>query len=309
MNKRERSLLIKSKAKELGFLSVGISKAEFMEEEAINLEKWLNQKSHGKMEYMSNHFDKRVDPTKLVPGAKSVISLSYNYYSEKEQLDPKGPKVSKYAFGRDYHKVIKKKLKTLFYQLREEIGEFNGRYFVDSAPVLERDWAKRSGLGWVGKHTLLLSKTHGSFYFLAELILDLSLDYDTPVGDHCGTCTKCIDACPTNAISENGYYLDAKKCISYLTIELRSKIPESFKGKMGNWVFGCDICQDVCPWNRFADPHVEPNFEPKEEMLNMKKSDWEEIKFDTFERIFEGSAVKRTKFEGLKRNIKFVTEP
>ena len=308
MNKTKRTALVKLKAKEIGFLSVGISKAEFMDEEAINLENWLNNGYHAEMSYMANHFDKRVDPTKLVPGAKSVISLGYNYFSEKEQKDSTAPKIAKYAFGRDYHKVVKSKLKQMIYQLQQEIGDFQGRCFVDSAPVLERDWAKRSGLGWIGKHTLLLSKQKGSFFFLAEIISDLELDYDSEVSDHCGSCTKCIEACPTDAISESGYILDSNKCISYLTIELKESIPEEFKGKMENMMFGCDICQDVCPWNRFARQHGEKEFEPKSEIMEMKREEWIDISKEVFDQIFEGSAVKRTKFEGLKRNINFISD-
>ncbi len=308
MNKAEKTELVKAKAKELGFLAVGIAKAEFMDDEARRLENWLSKGYQAQMSYMTDHFDKRIDPTKLVPGAKSVISLSYNYYTKKNPSDACAPKISKYAYGRDYHKVIKKKLKLFVRELRNTMGAFNGRCFVDSAPVLERDWAKRSGLGWVGKHTLLLSKQKGSFFFLAEIICDLELEFDSPVADHCGACTKCIDACPTDAISENGYLLDAGKCISYLTIELREAIPLEFNGKMGNWIFGCDICQDVCPWNRFAHQHSELDFEPKEEILNMKKSDWLDISEEVFDRLFKGSALKRTKYEGLKRNIKFVSD-
>lgn len=308
MNKAEKTELVKAKAKELGFLAVGIAKAEFMDDEARRLENWLSKGYQAQMSYMTDHFDKRVDPTKLVPGAKSVISLSYNYYTKKNPSDAYAPKISKYAYGRDYHKVIKKKLKLFVRELQNTMGAFNGRCFVDSAPVLERDWAKRSGLGWVGKHTLLLSKQKGSFFFLAEIICDLELEFDSPVADHCGACTKCIDACPTDAISEKGYFLDAGKCISYLTIELREAIPPEYNSKMENWIFGCDICQDVCPWNRFAHQHSELDFEPKEEILNMKKSDWLEISEEVFDRLFKGSALKRTKYEGLKRNIKFVAD-
>jgi epoxyqueuosine reductase len=259
------------------------------------------------MAYMSNHFDKRIDPTKLVPGSKSVISLSYNYFPEETQPDSSALKISKYAFGRDYHKVIKSKLKILITELQSAIGNFQARCFVDSAPVMERDWAKRSGLGWVGKHTLLLSKQKGSYFFLAEIISDLELTYDSPVSDHCGTCTNCIDACPTDAILENGYILDASKCISYLTIELKGAIPELYSDKMEDWIFGCDICQDVCPWNRFAHQHNEEEFLPSKKLLEMSREEWMEITEEVFDDIFIGSAVKRTKFEGLKRNIDFVT--
>ena len=306
MTVAERSALIKSYAKDLGFISVGISKAEFMEEEARRLEDWLNAGLHGKMTYMQNHFDKRVDPTKLVPGAKSVVSLAYNYYHPAQQHDTDAPKISMYAYGKDYHKVVKDRLYDLVDKIRIEIGEVDGRCFVDSAPVLERDWAKRSGLGWIGKHTLLLSKQKGSYFFLAELIIDLELEYDNATSDHCGSCTACIDACPTDAIDEGGYVLDAQKCISYLTIELKDEIPQEFQDKMEGWMFGCDICQQVCPWNRFSNPHQEPKFAPSEELLSMKKSDWEEITQEVFDRLFQGSAVKRTKYEGLTRNIRFL---
>ena len=306
MNQEARSSFVKALAKELGFLSVGIAKAEFMDPEAKRLESWLNAGSHGEMKYMENHFDKRVDPTKLVPGSKSVITLSYNYYSTEDQQDPSAPKISKYAYGRDYHKVIKKKMKEFIFRLKDKLGDFEGRCFVDSAPVLERDWARRAGLGWIGKHTLLLSKQKGSFFFLTELICDLELDYDHHVSDHCGKCTACIDACPTNAIAPEGYVLDAQKCISYLTIELKEAIPKSFQDKMENWMFGCDICQDVCPWNRFAHQHNEPEFQPKEHLLQMTKKEWQEITKEVFDDLFEGSAVKRTKYQGLSRNIKFL---
>lgn len=301
-----RSKFIKALARDLGFLDIGFTKAGFMEEEARNLETWLGQNNQGKMDYLNNHFDLRVDPSKLVPGAKSVISLSYNYYSDKIQQSQDAPKISKYAYGRDYHKVIKKKLKTLLASIQEEFGEISGRCFVDSAPLLERDLAKRAGLGWVGKNTLLINKKKGSYFFLAEIVLDLELEYDQVTQDHCGTCTKCIDACPTDAISDKGYILDARKCISYLTIELKDEIPREFENKMEGWMFGCDICQQVCPWNRFSSPHTESKFEPKEELLNKSKKEWLEITNEVFDRLFEGSAVKRTKFEGLKRNIEFL---
>lgn len=295
-------------AKEAGFLSVGISRAEHMEDEAKKLEKWLQNDLHGEMSYMANHFDLRVDPRKLMPNAKSVISLSYNYYTDKKQSDTEAPRISMYAFGRDYHKVIRKKLKSLVRQLQGEIGDFAARIFVDSAPILERDWAKRSGMGWIGKHTLLLNKKVGSYFFLAEIICDLELEYDHTVKNHCGDCTRCIDACPTGAISEKGYVLDASRCISYLTIELKNEIPKSFHEQMAGWMFGCDICQQVCPWNRFAVHHEESEFAPKKELLDMTKEDWIDLNEVTFNELFSGSAVKRTKFEGLKRNIKFVTD-
>jgi len=303
---RERAKLIKSEAKRLGFLSCGISKAGFLEEEAPRLEKWLNNNRHGSMQYMENHFDKRLDPTKLVDGAKSVVSLLLNYYPQETQ-DENTFKVSKYAYGTDYHFVIKDKLKSLLQFIQEEIGEVHGRAFVDSAPVLDKAWAAKSGLGWIGKHSNLLTQQVGSFYFIAELIIDLELDYDTPTTDHCGTCTKCIDACPTQAITEP-YVVDGSKCISYFTIELKENIPTNFKGQFDDWIFGCDVCQDVCPWNRFSKSHTEPLFNPHPDLLAMTKQDWEDITEDTFRKVFKNSAVKRTKFEGLKRNIRFLTQ-
>ncbi|MGY5849065.1 tRNA epoxyqueuosine(34) reductase QueG [Salegentibacter sp. F14] len=303
--KEKYTQLIKSEAKRLGFLSCGISKAEFLEEEAPRLENYLNKGMHGQMKYMENHFDKRLDPTKLVEGSKSVISLLLNYYPHQIQKQD-SYKVSKYAYGRDYHFVIKTKLKELMEVMQKEIGEIAGRAFVDSAPVLDKAWAAKSGLGWIGKHSNLLSKQTGSFYFIAELIVDLELEYDTPVTDHCGTCTACIDACPTNAIVEP-YKVDGSKCISYFTIELKDELPNSFKGQFEDWMFGCDICQDVCPWNRFSQPHNEPLFNPHPDLLENDKKDWEEITKETFNEIFKKSAVKRTKYEGLRRNIDFLS--
>lgn len=305
-NRSKYSQLIKTEAKRLGFLSCGISKADFLEEEAPRLENYLKNNMNGEMAYMENHFDKRLDPTLLVPGSKSVISLLMNYYpSETQKQDTY--KISKYAYGTDYHFVIKDKLKHLMNFISEEIGEVEGRAFVDSAPVLDKAWAAKSGLGWVGKHSLLLTQQVGSFYFVAELILDLELEYDTPVTDHCGSCTACIDACPTNAIVADRV-VDGSKCISYFTIELKNEIPVSQKGKFEDWMFGCDICQDVCPWNRFSKPHNEPLFNPHPEMLSMSKKDWEEITEEVFQEIFKKSAVKRTKFSGLKRNIEFLKD-
>ena len=305
--KFQHSQFIKDEAKRLGFLNCGIAKAEFLEKEAPRLEAWLNNGYQGSMRYMENHFDKRLDPRLLVDGAKSVISLSYNYYPEQFQ-NPDSYKISKYAYGADYHYVIKEKLKELLVSIQHEIGEVNGRCFVDSAPVLERAWAERAGLGWNGKHSLLIQKQHGSFFFLAELIVDLELAYDEPFKtDHCGECTRCIDACPTEAILPNNT-IDSNKCISHLTIELKDNIPNQFKNDMENWMFGCDICQDVCPWNRFSKPHSEPLFAPKEELLNYTKKDWEEITAETFGKIFNKSAVKRTKFSGLQRNIRFLKD-
>src|SRR5690554_859520 len=259
---------------------------------------------NGEMGYMENHFDKRLDPTVLVPGSKSVISLLLNYYPSQTQ-NPDSYKISKYAYGTDYHFIIKDKLKELMHVISEEIGEVNGRAFVDSAPVLDKAWAAKSGLGWIGKHSNLLTKQSGSFYFIAELIVDLDLEYDNPVTDHCGTCTTCIDACPTDAIVANRV-VDGSKCISYFTIELKNEIPISQKGKFEDWMFGCDICQDVCPWNRFSKPHNEPLFNPHPEMLDMSKKDWEEITAEVFQKIFQKSAVKRTKLSGLERNIQFL---
>ena len=297
------SQLIKTEAKKLGFLSCGISKAEFLEDEAPRLERWLKDGKHGKMAYMENHFDKRLDPRLLVPDAKSIISLLLNYYTPLDQLDG-APKISKYAYGKDYHHVIKDKLKQLFQIINNKIGEVSGRVFVDSAPVMEKSWAVRSGLGWQGKNTNLISKKAGSFFFIAELIVDLELEYDTPVTDHCGSCTACIDACPTEALTP--YNIDASKCISYLTIELKDQIPTAFKNKMDDWAFGCDVCQDVCPWNRFSKQHNEPLFSPNSEVINYTQKNWEEITQETFNIIFKNSAIKRTGFKGFKRNISFL---
>jgi epoxyqueuosine reductase len=289
-----------------GFMACVITKAEFLEEEAPRLEKWLNQNRHGEMKYMENYFDKRLDPTLLVDDAKSVISLSLNYYTEEKQSDPNAPKISKYAYGQDYHTVIKDKLKALTHFIEENIGEVSGRAFVDSAPVLDRAWAKKSGIGWIGKNSNLISKTDGSFFFLAELIVDLELDYDHPYqADYCGSCTRCLDACPTDAIIAP-QVVDGTKCISYLTIELKNEIPNEFKDKMSNWMFGCDICQDVCPWNRFSKAHEESAFKPEHGLLDLNAKDLTEITDDVFKKVFKGSAVKRTKFTGLKRNIDFL---
>jgi epoxyqueuosine reductase len=302
------SALIKKEAERLGFLSCGISKAEFLEDEAPRLDNWLKNNYQGELYYMENNFDKRLDPRLLVDDAKSVISLSYNYFTEEKQQDPLAPKLSKYAYGTDYHFVIKDKLRELLLFIQKHIGEVGGRAFVDSAPVLDKAWAERAGLGWIGKHSLLLSKQKGSFFFLSELIVDLELEYDSRIQtDHCGSCTKCIDACPTDALLDNKT-VDASKCISYLTIELKESIPASFSEKMDNWMFGCDICQDVCPWNRFSIQHQEPLFNPHPELLGMTKQDWEEITEDTFKKIFKKSAVKRTKYAGLKRNITFLNQ-
>lgn len=304
MGSKSYAQLIKTEAKRLGFLSCGISKAAFLEKEAPRLEKWLNKNRHGEMHYMANHFDKRLDPTKLVEGSKSVISLLLNYYPEDIQKEGTY-KVSKYAYGQDYHHVIKSKLRQLQEFITEEIGEVDGRAFVDSAPVLDKAWAAKSGLGWIGKHSNLLTQKVGSFYFIAELIVDLELDHDHPVTDHCGSCTACLDACPTQAIVEP-HVVDGSKCISYFTIELKDEIPATFKGQFDDWMFGCDVCQDVCPWNRFSKAHREPLFNPHPDLLSNDKKDWEEITQEVFNVIFKKSAVKRTKFSGLKRNIQFL---
>ncbi len=359
VDKAHYTRIIKEAATHHGFMGAGIARAEHMEEEATRLEQWLSKGYHGEMAYMANHFDMRVDPTKLVPGAKSVISLLYNYYPQQDQSPPsKGGggvivgipdarladtrqgnlydedslliancsllteanassdaakpaeeerfKISRYAYGEDYHKVVRRKLKALVTDLKKEIGDFNARVFVDSAPVMERDWAKRSGQGWIGKNTLLINPKKGSYFFLAEIILDVDLEYDHPMRDHCGTCTRCIDACPTEAISPEGYILDGSKCISYLTIELKSAIPDEFKGKMDNWIYGCDICQEVCPWNRFSTPHQEPAFEMSDQFREMKREDWLEITEEIFNELFSKSAVKRAGLEGLNRNIRYL---
>lgn len=305
MNQKEKHTnLIKAESKRLGFLSCGISKAEFLENEAPRLENWLNKNMNGQMSYMENNFDKRLNPTLLVDDAKSVISLLLNYYPSGTQ-NPDSYKISKYAYGQDYHFVIKEKLNQLLQFIQTEIGEVSGRCFVDSAPVLDKAWAAKSGLGWIGKNSNLLTQQVGSFYFIAELIIDLDLQYDYATTDHCGTCTACIDACPTEAIVAP-YVVDGSKCISYFTIELKDNLPQEMIGKFDDWAFGCDICQDVCPWNKFSKPHNEPLFNPNPEILSYSKKDWEEITEDTFKKVFKNSAIKRTKFEGLKRNIDFL---
>lgn len=298
--------LIKTESKRLGFDYCGISKADFLEEEAPRLENWLNNNMHGQMSYMQNYFDKRLDPRILVPGAKSVISLLLNYFPSEKQKDETAPKISKYAFGEDYHFVIKEKLNQLLEYIKSTVGQVDGRVFVDSAPVMDKAWAKKSGLGWVGKNSNLINRNSGSFYFIAELIIDLELEQDGPVKDYCGTCTRCIDACPTGAIT-TPYVVDGSKCISYFTIELKENIPNEVKGKFDNWIFGCDICQDVCPWNRFSKPNKEKHFQPGDELLELTKSEWHELTEETFKRVFKNSAVKRTKFKGIKRNIDFIT--
>jgi len=298
--------ILKEIATEMNFQFIGFSEAGFLEEEAPRLEKWLKEKRHGEMAYMENHFDKRLDPRLLVDGAKSVISLLFNYYTEESQKDPQAPKISKYAYGEDYHQVIKDHLAEFYERAREKIGDFHARFFVDSAPVLDKVWAKKSGLGWVGKNSNLITKPQGSFFFIAEIICDLELEYDGPIKDYCGTCTACVDACPTEAIVAP-YVVDGSKCISYLTIELKNEImPSGFKGKMDNWMFGCDVCQDVCPWNRFSKPHQEQRFVPKGPLLDLTKKDWMDLSEEVFREIFKNSAVKRTKFKGLKRNLDFL---
>ncbi len=302
MQKDKPTAFIKNKAKELGFDFCGISKAEFLESEAKLLETWLNRNYNGKMAYMANYFDKRLDPRLLVDGAKSVITFILNYYPE-EELTEQDYKISKYAYGTDYHFVIKDKLASLLADMQKEIGEINARVFVDSAPVMDKVWAKKGGVGWVGKHSNLINRKIGSFFFIGEIICDMELDYDGPIKDYCGTCTACIDACPTDAIAEP-YVVDGSKCISYLTIELKENIPAEFKDKMENWAFGCDICQDVCPWNSFAKPHKTPEFLPNEDLKNLKN--WEEITQEVFSKTFKNSAIKRTKYQGLLRNIAFL---
>jgi epoxyqueuosine reductase len=304
-NARKYAEIIKTKAKKFGFQSCGISKAGFLEEDVTPFETWLQNGHHGEMSYMENHFDKRLDPTLLVEGSKSVISLSYNYYPEIDAGKFSELKISKYAYGEDYHEVIKEILREMVAELQEEIGDFDCRVFTDSAPILERSWARKSGIGWVGKNANLLTKQHGSFYFLAEINCDLELESAFATTDHCGSCRRCIDACPTDAIVSDRI-VDGSKCISYATIELKNEIPESFRGKMADWMFGCDICQDVCPWNRFASPHNQPKFRAKDEILSHNTGDWRELSQEIFSEIFRKSPVKRTKFAGLKRNIDFI---
>lgn len=306
MNASRYKQIIKNKASELGFFYCGFSKASFLEEEAPKLETWLKNNFHGSMSYMENHFDKRLDPRLLVDDAKTVISLLFNYHTEKIQHDSAAPKIAKYAYGEDYHFVIKEKLNALLFFMKEEIGAIEGRVFVDSAPVMDKAWAQKAGLGWMGKNTNLIHPKEGSFFFIAEIITDLTIEADGPIKDYCGTCTKCIDACPTDAIVAP-YVVDGSKCISHLTIELKDAIlPDYFKGKMDNWMFGCDVCQDVCPWNKFGKAHTEKRFQPSAQLLDLNQRDWEDLDQETFQSLFKNSAVKRTKFEGLKRNISFL---
>jgi epoxyqueuosine reductase len=301
----QRSALVKSMAQQAGFEYTGISKAVRLDDEARHLEQWLNKGMHGSMHWMENHFDKRIDPRVLVPGAKSVISLLLGYDTNQLQKHSDAPKISRYAYGNDYHAVIRKKLKLLVASIREQIGDIEGRVFVDSAPVMDKAWAVRSGLGWQGKHTNLIHPKRGSYFFIAEIISDLELEADGPVKDYCGTCTRCIDACPTDAILAPGK-LDGSKCISYLTIELKEAIPDGFRRKMDDWMFGCDVCQEVCPWNRFSKPHQEPAFTPPEGLLEMSRKDWEALNEEVFGRVLGHSAAKRTGFMRLKRNIDFL---
>ena len=305
VNKNKYSSLIKNEAKRLGFEYVGISKAGFLESEASSLESFLKNGFQGEMSYLENYFDKRLDPRLLVPDAKSVVSLLYNYYPQVQQKENGVPKISKFAYGQDYHDIIKAKLRELMDFIHAEIGEVDGRVFTDSAPVLEKAWASKSGLGWVGKNGLLITHKKGSFQFISELIINLELEPDGATTDHCGNCTACIDACPTDAI-ESPKIINGSKCISYLTIELKNEIPVEFKNKMEDWVFGCDICQDVCPWNKFSTPHSEPLFEAQGGLLDFTKNDWDEMTEEVFRKVFKKSPVKRTKFSGLTRNLEFI---
>lgn len=301
----QRADLVKKEAADLGFALCRVSKAAFLEKEAPKLEQWLTRDFHGKMGYMAQHFDKRLDPRKLVEGSKSVVSLIFNYFPEESISGNNNFKISKYAYGEDYHFVLKDKLKELVARLQSQIGDFEGRVFVDSAPVLEKAWAEKSGLGWIGKNANIINPKKGSYFFLCELITDLELSPDEAMKDYCGTCTRCMDACPTEAIVEP-YLVNGSKCISYLTIELKEDIPSSFQGKMDNWMFGCDVCQNVCPWNRFSVSTLEPRFAPNDELKNFRKEEWLELSEEIFNSVFRHSAVKRTKFEGLKRNITFL---
>ncbi len=307
-NPRDRSALIRAEAHRLGFLACGVARAEFLEEEVPRLEQWLREKRHGDMAYMANHFDMRLDPRLLVPGAKSVISLAYNYFTEPKQTDTEAPKLSTYAYGRDYHKVLKQRLNPLIEFIKRESGDADMRAFVDSAPVMEKAWAQRAGIGWAGKNANIIRQQQGSFFFLCEIITDLELEPDAPATDHCGTCRRCIDACPTGAIIQP-YVVDGSKCISYFTIELKEAIPQEMKSRMDDWLFGCDVCQQVCPWNRFSTPHGDPDFLPKDKLMNLSREEWYGMNEVLFDELFERSAVKRTKFSGLKRNLEFLCKP
>lgn len=307
MTASEKSQRIKKMAQEMGFFYTGIAPCGRLDEEARQLERWLSQGLHGTMQWMENYFDLRVDPGLVLPGAQSVICLAHNYYPKATPADQTAPKIARYAYGKDYHRVLKRKLKALEEEMRACFGKFNSRYFVDSGPVLERAWAAKTGLGWTGKNTLTIHPGVGSYFFLAVIICDLDLDHDHPIKDHCGTCNRCITACPTEAIHEGGYWLDATKCIAYLTIELRDDhLPDEAEGKLQNWVFGCDICQEVCPWNRFAQPHTEPSFEPHADLLGLNRQDYQEMDEAQYERLFAGTPVKRAKWSGFKRNIDFI---
>lgn len=301
-----RTQKIREKALDLGFSLVGFAKAEPLVYEKIRLQNWLDKGFHGEMSYMENYFDKRTDPTLLVPGCKSIIVLGYNYHNPQKQFDPSAPKISQYAYGKDYHYVVKDKLKTLQQYIDTEIQPIEARVFVDSAPVMEREWAKKAGIGWIGKNTLLINPKKGSYFFLGEIILNIELEYGQPINDFCGTCRRCIDACPTNAIQDQGYEMDGSRCISYATIEIKGDIPSLFEGKMENWAFGCDICQDICPWNRFAQEHNEVEFLPSDDLLNMTQTDWDNLTETEFKKLFKKSPLKRTKFKGLKRNLEFL---
>lgn len=298
-----KSEWIKQQAYDLGFVAVGFAKAEFLKEESEKLKEWLGLGYHGEMKYLEDHFEKRTDPTLLVKTSKTVISFAFNYYNPEQQEDSKSPKISMYAYGRDYHKVVKKKMKILSQRMKDKFGDFKHRYFIDSAPILEKEWAKKSGVGWMGKHTLIINPKLGSYFFLAEMIVDFELEYDEPIEDFCGTCTKCIDACPTDSILDEGYVMDSSKCISYLTIELKDDIPVEFEDKMENWVFGCDICQQVCPWNRFSSEHEESDFFPKRELIEKKSEDWKTLSLEEYDALFFGSAVKRAGYEKFMQNI------
>lgn len=303
---RNHTELIRKFSLELGFNYCGIAKARMLSEDARRLESWLQKGMHGKMQYMENYFDLRIDPSKLVPGARSVITLLLNYFPSEQQNDHV-PRISKYAFGKDYHEVIRAKLRSFLELIHQQIGEVQGRGFVDSAPVLERSWAREAGIGWIGKNANLITKEQGSFFFIATLITDLELEYDDPfVKDYCGSCSRCIDACPTNAILE-GHVVDGSKCISYFTIELKdSLLPGELKNKFDDWMFGCDVCQDVCPWNRFSKPTAEVAFTPIPEILNFTTKHWEELSEEAFKKIFQHSPLKRSKYSGIKRNLKFL---
>lgn len=305
--KEKHTIWVKEKCRQLGFDYCGIAEAKKLDDDARRLENWLMQDMHGKMQYMENHFDLRIDPTKLVHGAKSVITVLMNYFP-REMQEPEAPKIARYAYGQDYHDVIREKLKQLMAMMKDEIGEINGRGFVDSAPVLERSWAAKSGLGWIGKNGNLINKNAGSFFFIATLIVDVELVYDDPFAkDYCGSCRRCIESCPTDAILENKV-VDGSKCISYFTIELKDALlPDSLKNKFANWMFGCDVCQDVCPWNRFSSPHNKPEFTPIAQVLNFTTADWEDLTEESFKQVFKNSPLKRRKFEGIKRNLKFIS--